>query len=101
MKTKTVPAIVMLLGCAVSSIVMYINRYEFTKMLKILLVVLIIFLVLGLVIKIVIDKKIPLPVEEDEISEDGEVIEKQSDDEDELSDEEDGSVVQAANDGEE
>ncbi len=100
MKTKTVPAIVMLLGCSVASVVMYINGYEFGKMLRVLLLVLIIFLIMGLVIKKVIDKHIPLP-EEEEISEDGEVIEKQSEDEDEdeeglLDVDEDGSVVQAS-----
>lgn len=97
MKTKTVPAIIMLLGCSVASIVMYINGYEFGKMLKVLLGVLLLFLILGLIIKIVIDKNIPLPEEEEEISEDGEVIEKQSEeDSEELSEDEDGAVVKAS-----
>lgn len=98
MKTKTVPAIIMLLGCSVASIVMYINGYEFGKMLRVLLFVLLLFLILGLIVKIVIDKNIPLPEEDEEISEDGEVIEKQSEDEDAEDSfvDEDGAVVPAS-----
>lgn len=81
-KTKNVPAIVMLLGCAVAAIVSYINKYSLEKMLKIVLVALVIFLFIGLVIKYLFEKYIPPIEEEEEITDDeGSVIEKTPEDE--------------------
>ena len=78
-KTKSIPAIVMLLGCLVAVIVTYINGYEFLKMLKVLLIVIFIFLFMGLLIKYLFDKYIPPIEEEPEVVDDeGSVIEKTS-----------------------
>ena len=80
MKTKHIPALVMLLGCSVAAIVTYINGYSFEKTLKILLAVLFIFLFMGLIIKRLFDKYIPVIEEEEAVAEDeGSVIEKQVD----------------------
>lgn len=80
-KTKSIPAIVTLLGCLVASIVTYINGYEFEKSLKIILLVLFIFLFIGLLIKYLFNKYIPPIEEEPEVTEDeGSVIEKTSED---------------------
>lgn len=80
-KTKSIPAIVTLLGCAVAAIVTYINRYSLEKTLKIILVVLFIFLFMGLFIKHLFEKYIP-PIEEPEPEEEdeGSVIEKKPED---------------------
>jgi len=77
-KTKSIPAIVTLLGCLVAAIVTYINKYELVKSLKIILVVLLIFLCIGLFIKHLFEKYIPPIEEEPEEQEDGSVIEKVS-----------------------
>lgn len=76
-KTKNIPAIVMLLGCAVAVIVTYINGYSLEGMLKVLIAVLFIFLFIGLFIKRLFEKYIP-PTEDIDtaIGEDGAVIEK-------------------------
>lgn len=84
MNTKKIPAIVMLLAGAVSCIVTYINGYEFKDILFILLWVLIVFLIIGSVVKKILDS-FQMP-DEETVDEDGEVIEKQPD-EDESEDE--------------
>lgn len=68
----------MLLGGAVAAIVTYINRYSLLDMLKVILTSLLIFLLLGYIAKIIFDKYVPIPEEEnpEETSEDGSVIEK-------------------------
>lgn len=83
MKTKTIPAIFMLLGGAVAVISTYINGYELIDMLKVLLVSLIIFLIIGFVAKIIIDKYVPYIEELDEEVEtdEGSFMEKTGDDE--------------------
>lgn len=89
-KTKNIPAIVMLLGCAVAAIVTYINGYSLQKTLKTVLVVLLIFLFMGLIIKYLFDKYIPPIEEESGVTDDeGSVIEKTSDEdtEEEIPDE--------------
>lgn len=79
MKTKTIPAIVMLLGLSVAVIVTYINGYTLMQMLKVLIWVLFIFLFIGLIIKHLFDKYIPVVEEADEMVDDeGSVIEKTS-----------------------
>ena len=80
-KTKNIPAIVTLLGCAVAGIVTYINDYGLEKMLKIMLAVLFIFLFMGLFIKYLFEKYIPPIEEEPEIDDEGSVIEKTSENE--------------------
>ena len=80
-KTKSIPAIVTLLGCAVAAIVTYINKYDLLKTLKILLAVLFIFLFIGLVIKYLFEKYIPYIEEvEEEADDEGSVIEKTPED---------------------
>lgn len=80
-KTKSIPAIVTLLGCLVAAIVTYINGYGLEKSLKIILLVLFIFLFMGLLIKYLFDKYIPPIEEEPEMTDDeGSVIEKTSED---------------------
>lgn len=78
MKTKTIPAISMLLGCLVSAICTYINGYKLIDSLKILLAVLIVFLIIGFVIKSIFDKHVPYieKVEETGEQDEGSVIEK-------------------------
>lgn len=80
-KTKSIPAIVTLLGCLVAAIVTYVNGYGLEKSLKIILIVLFIFLFMGLLIKYLFDKYIPPIEEEPEATDDeGSVIEKTSED---------------------
>lgn len=78
-KTKNIPAIVTLLGCAVAVIVTYINGYGLEKTLKVLLAVIFIFLFMGLFIKHLFEKYIP-PIEEEPeaVDDEGSVIEKTS-----------------------
>lgn len=77
LKTKSIPAIVMLLGGAVASIVTYFNGYSLKQTLIILLICLFAFYILGVICKRVLDSfKIPIPETEEEDSE-GEVIEKE------------------------
>lgn len=56
MKTKTLPAIIMLLAGFVTCIVGIIEQIEIVRFTKILLLVLVIFYVLGLIIKMILDK---------------------------------------------
>ena len=75
MKTKQIPAIVMLLGGAVACIVTYINHYDLKDMLTVVIVALLIFLIMGIAIKMILDSfKLP---EEDKVDDEGEVVEKQ------------------------
>lgn len=78
MKTKLIPATCMLLGGAVAAIVTFINGYDLTNMLKIILFSLIVFLIMGVAIKLILDKYVPYveKTEEEETAEDGSVIEK-------------------------
>lgn len=79
-KTKSIPAIVTLLGCLVAVIVTYLNGYGLTEMLKVLLIVIFVFLFLGLIVKHLFEKYIPPIEEEEKVAEDeGSVIEKSSD----------------------
>ena len=83
-KTKNIPAIVTLLGSLVAVVVTYINGYGLEKMLKVLLAVIFIFLFIGLVIKHLFEKYIPyIEPEEPEPEDEGSVIEKTSESEDE------------------
>lgn len=92
--TKSIPAIVTLLGCLVAAVMTYINGYGLEKSLKVILIVLLIFLFIGLLIKHLFNKYIPPIEEEEETTEDeGSVIEKTSEDGSEEMDE-DGTVSQ-------
>ena len=77
--TKALPAITMLFGGAVASVMTYLNHYTLTEMLVIVLVSLIGFYILGAILKKIFDSfKIPIKKEKQENSE-GEVIEKEPD----------------------
>ena len=77
LKTKPIPAIVMLLGGAVSSIVTYVNHYTLKNMLLIVLISLIVFYILGVILKRVFDSfHIVMKKDEEDMTE-GEVIEKE------------------------
>lgn len=68
MKRKVIPAIIMLLGGAVRSIMAVIKGEEFsTSYAFSLLMVLIVFYIIGLVVKFILDKTVPPVVEEDGI----------------------------------
>lgn len=83
MKTKTIPAISMLLGCLVAVICTFINGYKLIDTLKILLIVLVVFLIIGFIIKAILDKHVPYIEEttEDDTQDEGSVIEKTGEEE--------------------
>ena len=56
MKTKQVPAIVMLTAGFVTCVISIMQHMEFGRFLKILLLVLICFYILGCVVKVILDK---------------------------------------------
>jgi len=90
--SKLIPAIVMLLGGAVCTIMSFVNHYDLKKTTSTLLTVLLIFLVIGWVIRFNIEKYIPY-IEEEEEEEDGSVIEKESEES------EDGESVEETGEG--
>lgn len=67
MKTKQVPAIVMLTAGFVTCVISIMQHMEFGRFLKILLLVLICFYILGYVAKVILDKNFaPMQEEEEE-----------------------------------
>ena len=65
LKTKPVPAIIMLLGGSVSAVYTYMQGRELKDALIIIFVTLLVFLILGEIIKFLLDKiEIVVPVEE-------------------------------------
>lgn len=75
MKTKHIPAMVMLLGGSVACVVSYINHYNLREMLVALMTALLVFLILGVIIRLIFDSfKMP---DEDKVNDEGEVVEKQ------------------------
>lgn len=60
MKTKSIPAILMLLAGAMACVLGFIYHYETTQFFTMVLTVLIIFYVLGYIVKIIIDKNFPV-----------------------------------------
>lgn len=67
MKTKQVPAIVMLTAGFVTCVISIMQHMEFGRFLKILLLVLICFYILGCVAKVILDKNFaPMQEEEEE-----------------------------------
>ncbi len=75
--TRALPAITMLTGGAVASVITYINHYSLTEMLVIVLLSLIVFYIFGAILKRIFDSfKIITKIELKENVE-GEVIEKE------------------------
>ena len=60
MKTKSIPAILMLLAGAIACVLGFIYHYETTQFFTMVLTVLIVFYVLGCIVKIIIDKNFPV-----------------------------------------
>lgn len=77
LKTKPLPAIMMLTGGAVAAIVTFVRGFTLKEMLVIVLVCLLIFYILGLIMKKVFDSFHIRIKQENVISEEGEVIEKE------------------------
>jgi len=78
-KTRMIPPLLMLVAGAITSIITYIYNYEIKVMLFTLLFVLIVFYVLGVVVKRILDS---LAAQlEKSLNEEGEVIEKQVEEE--------------------
>ena len=75
MNTKNVPAIIMLLAGAITSITTYLLHYELQKMMLILLGVLILFYIIGLIVKKIFDSF--QLVEEKVVNEEGAMVEKE------------------------
>lgn len=78
LKTRPVPAVVTLIGGATAGIVVFTQQYPLYISLIVVLLSLCAFLVVGDLIKILLDKVELSPPEDesDEVSEDGEMIEK-------------------------
>lgn len=79
LKTRQLPAVVMLLGGAVAALLTYIRDFPLSDMLVIVLASLLGFYIVGLILKRIFDsfrirRKIQ---EEDGVAEEGEVIEKE------------------------
>ena len=94
MDTKRIPAFVMLLAGAVATIVTYINHYSLEDMLVVLILTLIVFLIIGVAIKLVFDSFHIEEPDEDKVDDEGEVVgkteEMQNEDNEEASGEEPG-----------
>ena len=56
MRTKSIPAILMLIAGALACILGFVYRYEATQFFTMVLTVLVIFYMLGCIVKIIIDK---------------------------------------------
>ena len=78
MKTKLIPAIVMLVAGLITSIMTFVKHYDIKTMLVALFIALIVFYVVGLVVKAVFDS-FEL-TDEKVVSDEGEVIEKEIED---------------------
>lgn len=60
MKTKSIPAILMLLAGAIACVLGFIYHYETTQFFTMVLTVLIVFYALGCIVKIIINKNFPV-----------------------------------------
>ena len=60
MKTKSIPAIIMLIAGALACILGFVYQYKTTQFFTMLLTVLIVFYVLGCIVKVIIDKNFPV-----------------------------------------
>lgn len=84
MKTKQIPAIIMLIAGLVTSIAAVINHMETVQFLKILVVVLIVFYIIGCVAKVILDRNFKEEVEEEateEAAEEEETAENEQEEE--------------------
>lgn len=84
MKTKQIPAIIMLIAGLVTSIAAVINHMETVQFLKILIVVLIVFYIIGCVGKVILDRNFKEEVEEEateEAAEEEETAENEQEEE--------------------
>jgi len=75
MKTKKIPAIVMLLGGSIACIITYLNGYNLKDMLVTLVWVLILFYFLGVIAELLFEK-FEIEKEEEPENNDGEVVDK-------------------------
>ncbi|MDD3205323.1 MAG: hypothetical protein PHS74_06285 [Lachnospiraceae bacterium] len=78
MKRKLVPSFIMLFAGALTSIVMFLNHYEIKTMLWILVGVLVSFYIIGVIIKKVMDSFEKAAEDTATVSDEGEVIEKET-----------------------
>lgn len=78
MKTKKIPAIVMLLAGSIACIIMYLNGYDLKDMLVALVWVLILFYMLGVVVELLFEK-FEIAKEPEPEGNDGEVVDKTQD----------------------
>ncbi len=83
LKTKTIPAIVMLLGGLATSILCFVRQYSVLWTLQLVFLSLVVFLIFGGIVKLVLDritlKKIiivDVPEDEEEAEENGEEMEE-------------------------
>lgn len=83
LKTKPVPAVVMLIGGAATAISCYVREFPLLKMLFVVFISLLCFWIAGCIIKMLLDKIVIQPADEEETEgeegeeqNDGEVIEK-------------------------
>lgn len=84
MKTKQIPAIIMLIAGLVTSIAAVINHMETVQFLKILVVVLVAFYIIGCVGKVILDRNFKEEVEEEateEAAEEAETAENEQEEE--------------------
>lgn len=79
LKTRQLPALIMLLGGAVAALLTYIRDFQLSEMLIIVLVSLLVFYIVGLILKRIFDsfRIRRKEQEEDGVAEEGEVIEKE------------------------
>lgn len=82
MKTKKIPAIIMLIAGSVACIITYLNNYSLKEMLITLIWVMIVFLILGIVVQLLFEK-FEIGVQPEVEEEDGEVVEKTGDESEE------------------
>lgn len=78
LKTKSIPAIIMLIAMAITAIMTFYKRCSVKESLVTILTVMIIFLILGQIVKMILDR-IEIIIKED-TNKDGEVIEKNTED---------------------
>lgn len=74
LKTRPIPAIIMLLAGLAAAITTYVNRYPVKDALLIILVSMIVFLIIGNIVKMILDR-FEMP-DENAVDEDGEMVEK-------------------------
>jgi len=92
MKTKKIPAIVMLLAGSITCVVTYINGYNLKDMLVALVWALILFFFLGVIVELLFEK-FEIAKEEEPESDDGEVVDKTSENSEDNPDENGDSTV--------